>query len=141
MAASLSFRPNTLLVLSPFVDRTALPNPLLNRTQFSALSAHKPFLRGSLHVAKFGFKPGPLPHPDDGVFRELFSRAESVLYTIADAAVSASDTATTTGATKQNNDWLSGITNSMETVLKVTWRRDCLFLCFSTSGIEINVLY
>ncbi|WRX16486.1 Membrane insertase YidC/ALB3/OXA1/COX18 - like 1 [Theobroma cacao] len=120
MAASLSFRPNMLLVLSPFVDRTGPPNPLLNRTQFSGFSAHRPFLRGSLPVAKFGFKPGLFPEPDayEGVIRELFTKAESVLYTIADAAVSSSDTITTTTSTKQN-DWLSGITNSLETILKV----------------------
>ncbi|XP_021293076.1 ALBINO3-like protein 1, chloroplastic [Herrania umbratica] len=120
MAASLSFRPNMLLVLTPFVDRTGPPNPLLNRTQFSGFSAHRPFLRGSLPVAKFGFKPGLFPDPDayEGVMRELFTKAESVLYTIADAAVSSSDTITTTTSTNQN-DWLSGITNSLETILKV----------------------
>ncbi|XVF43833.1 hypothetical protein PTKIN_Ptkin02bG0072000 [Pterospermum kingtungense] len=122
MAASLSFGPNMLHVLSPFVDRTGPPNPLLNRTQFSGFPAHRPFLRGSLSVAKLGFKPGLFPDPDasEGVIRELFTRAESLLYTIADAAVSSSDTITATSATtKQNNDWLSGITNSMEAVLKV----------------------
>lgn len=122
MTASLSFRPNMLLVLSPFVDRTGPPNPLLNRTQFSGLSAHRPFIRGSLSVAKFGFKPGFFPDPDasEGVVKELFTRAESLFYTIADAAVSSSDTiTTTTAATKQSNDWLSGIAGSMEAILKV----------------------
>ncbi|XP_022776223.1 ALBINO3-like protein 1, chloroplastic isoform X2 [Durio zibethinus] len=122
MASSLSFRPTMLLVLTPFVDRTGPPNHLLNRTQFPGFSARRPFLRGSLSVAKFGFKPGLLPDPDasEGVIRELFTRAESLLYTIADAAVSSSDAiTTTTTTTKQNNDWLSGITNSMEAILKV----------------------
>ncbi|KAL1135441.1 hypothetical protein V6Z11_A12G173600 [Gossypium hirsutum] len=123
MAFSPSFRPNMPLVLSPFLDRTGPPNPLLNRPQFPGFSARGQFLRGSLSVAKFGFKPGLLPDPEasEGVLRELFTRAESLLYTIADASVSSSDTiATTTSATsKQNNDWLSGIANSMETVLKV----------------------
>ncbi|KAB2052971.1 hypothetical protein ES319_A12G156100v1 [Gossypium barbadense] len=123
MAFSPSFRPNMPLVLSPFLDRTGPPNPLLNRPQFPGFSARGQFLRGSLSVAKLGFKPGLLPDPEasEGVLRELFTRAESLLYTIADASVSSSDTiATTTSATsKQNNDWLSGIANSMETVLKV----------------------
>ncbi|XVF85115.1 hypothetical protein PTKIN_Ptkin17bG0092400 [Pterospermum kingtungense] len=73
-------------------------------------------------MTKFGSKPGLLPDPDasDGVISCLFTRAESHLYTIADAAVSTSDTITTTAtATKQNNDWILGITNSMETILKV----------------------
>ncbi|KAK8627470.1 hypothetical protein V6N13_135081 [Hibiscus sabdariffa] len=118
MASSLPFGPSVLL-LSPFVDRTGPPYPLLNRPR---LSDHRPFLRGSLSVAKFGFKPGFLPDPDvsEGAIRELFTRAESFLYTIADASVSSPDTITTTTTTaKQNNDWLSGIADSMETILKV----------------------
>lgn len=65
---------------------------------------------------------GQLPDPEavEGTIRELFGRAEGVLYTIADAAVANSDNvATSTAATKQDGDWLSGITNYMETVLKV----------------------
>ncbi|KAJ4710950.1 Inner membrane ALBINO3-like protein 1, chloroplastic [Melia azedarach] len=111
MATSISVQPN--LVLSPFPHRTATQYPLFRRTQFD----HKPFLRGSLSVAKYGLRPDP--GSSDGVIKELFGllgRAESLLYTIADAAVSSSDTVTTT---KQNSDWLSGITNVMETVLKV----------------------
>ncbi|KAL5762268.1 hypothetical protein ACOSP7_018532 [Xanthoceras sorbifolium] len=109
MAASLSLQPN--LVLSPFPHRTVTQNPIFHRTQFSH---NKPFLRGSLSVAKLGFRPDP--ETADGVLRELLGRAESLLYTIADAAVSSSETVATT---KQNSDWLSGITNGMETVLKV----------------------
>ncbi|KAK9021661.1 hypothetical protein V6N11_011640 [Hibiscus sabdariffa] len=122
MAFSLSLRPTMLLVPSPFLDRTGPPNPLLNRTQVPGLSARRQFLRGSLAVAKLGFKPGLFPDPDasEGVISELLARAESLLYTVADAAVSSSDTVTTTtAATTKQNDWLSGITNSMETVLKV----------------------
>ncbi|KAK8714887.1 hypothetical protein V6N13_042232 [Hibiscus sabdariffa] len=111
-----------LLVPSPFLDRTGPPNPLLNRTQVPGLSARRQFLRGSLPVAKLGFKPGLFPDLDasEGAISELLARAESLLYTVADAAVSSSDTiATTTAATTKQNDWLSGIANSMETVLKV----------------------
>lgn len=108
MSNSLSVKPN--LVLSPFPCRTATQNPLFNRTYF----AHKPFLRGSLSITKVGFKPDP--QSVEGVIKELFGQAENFLFTIADAAVSSSDTVTTT---KQNSDWLSGITNVMETVLKV----------------------
>ncbi|KAF2301748.1 hypothetical protein GH714_028886 [Hevea brasiliensis] len=108
------------LVFSPFPDRTRTPNLLLPRAQFASLSTHKPFLRGSACVARFWFKPGLFPDGDgaaEGVITDLFSRAESILYTIADAAVSNLDTVTAT--TKQNNDWLSGITYYMESVLKV----------------------
>lgn len=59
--------------------------------------------------------------------RELLGRAEGFLYTVADAAVnSAPDASTAAGATveaaKQRN-WLSGITDYMEFVLKVGWYR------------------
>ncbi|XP_041012138.1 ALBINO3-like protein 1, chloroplastic [Juglans microcarpa x Juglans regia] len=124
MATTFSlYRPN--LVLAPFPSRTATPYPLLllPRTNdyfyHNGLSRHKPSLRGSLAVARLGFNSGFFPGPDsvESVVGELFGRAESVLYTIADAAVSNSDTVTST--TKQSNDWLSGITFYMESVLKV----------------------
>lgn len=61
------------------------------------------------------------PHlPDfetaEGLSRELFGKLEGLFYTVADAAVS-SDAAAQ--SSKQNGDWLSGITGYLETVLKV----------------------
>ncbi|KAG8061734.1 hypothetical protein GUJ93_ZPchr0003g18651 [Zizania palustris] len=50
---------------------------------------------------------------------ELFGRVEAFLYTVADASVSASPEVALGGAKEAAGDWLSGITNSMETVLKV----------------------
>jgi len=53
---------------------------------------------------------------------DLLGRVEAFLYTVADAAVSAEPVVTAAdGGTKEAaaGDWLSGITNSMETVLKV----------------------
>ncbi|CAI0425816.1 unnamed protein product [Linum tenue] len=127
MAASL---PSVLphVVLPPFTDRTrpAGPsNPLIHRSYFpptTGLSSHKTFLRaGSLCVARFGFRPGLFPDPDESVVRHLFDKVESVIYTIADAAVTANLDAvdSTTTAAKQNSDWLSGITGYLESVLKV----------------------
>ncbi|KAH9772864.1 ALBINO3-like protein 1 [Citrus sinensis] len=107
MATSLSIHQN--LILSPFPNRTDIQTPLFTRTHFGL----KPFLRGSICVAKFGLRPDP--NSADGV-KELLGVAERLLFTLADAAVSSSDAVTTT---KQNSDWLSGITNVMETVLKV----------------------
>mgnify|MGYP000140798461 CR=1 FL=1 len=54
-------------------------------------------------------------------FPELVTRAEGLLYTIADAAVSAtSDAAVSVDASQQQNrDWLSGLTDGMESILKV----------------------
>ena len=47
---------------------------------------------------------------------ELLMRAEGFLYTIADATVSADPAVATT---QQNRDWLSGLTDGMESILKV----------------------
>ncbi|KAJ9708714.1 hypothetical protein PVL29_000638 [Vitis rotundifolia] len=94
------------LHLSPFPHRTSIRTPILHPSHFPGLPN-----RRSLGVARFGFRPF---HSDgaDAVIGDLFGRVETLLYTIADAAVSASDG-------KQSGDWLSGITNYMETVLKV----------------------
>ncbi|KAK7280927.1 hypothetical protein RIF29_08503 [Crotalaria pallida] len=120
-----------LSLLSPsspnLLNRTNNNNPLFHRPHsnyaFSASTSTstKQFLRGSLSVARFGFHPGFLPEPDSAghVIRDLLGRAENLIYTIADAAVSSSDAAAVTSTAKQSNDWLSGITNYMETVLKV----------------------
>jgi len=74
-------------------------------------------------VAKFGFlNSGQLPDPEkvEGTIRELFGRAEGLFYTIADAAVANSDAvASSSDTAKQSGDWLSGITDTLETVLKV----------------------
>lgn len=112
MATSLSLKPNLSLSVL-----TTNRRPHFHRTHFNGFPSRTPPLRGSLCVAQFGFKPDLLPDPDMAqvVIKELFGKAESLLYTIADAAVSSSTTVTT----KQNTDWLSGITNYLETVLKV----------------------
>lgn len=70
------------------------------------------------------FSPGPLLPDLEGVdelVREVLGRAEGVIYTIADAAVSSSDAAAAAAGqdSKQSADWLSGITNTLESVLKV----------------------
>lgn len=120
MANSISIGSST--VLSPFPDSTRFRtiNPILRRTQVGNLTKHhKPFLRGTtLTVARFG--PGQVQFPDPENFRGLIDRAEGIIYTIADAVVSATPDSgiTTTASTKQSNDWLSGIANYMETVLK-----------------------
>ncbi|GMH31100.1 hypothetical protein Nepgr_032943 [Nepenthes gracilis] len=118
MSTFLSLGPH--LILYTFPTRTSTTqNPLFHRTQFSRQSNSKTLLRGALAVANFGLlNSGQLPDPEnvEGVVRELFGRAEGFLYTIADAAISNSETVSTT---KQNSDWLSGITNYMESILKV----------------------
>lgn len=51
-------------------------------------------------------------------FPELVARAEGFLYSLADAAVS-TDPAVVDTAQKANGDWLSGLTDGLEAVLKV----------------------
>ncbi|KAK2999513.1 hypothetical protein RJ639_023279, partial [Escallonia herrerae] len=117
MAALSSFGPN--LVFSPFQDRTRTLNPNPHRTHFVGLNHHKPFPRGSAGPARFGFGEAQFPDPEgaEGLLRDLFGRAEGLFYTIADAVSASPEDVTTT--TKQSSDWLSGITNYMETVLKI----------------------
>lgn len=124
MAALLPCAPN--VVSAPLGNRSTCHFPHRPYSHAFSGSTARHFLRGSLTVARFGFKPDFLPEPDEaeGVLRELFGRAEGLLYTIADAAVSSSsssssDTVAASYAAKQSNDWLSGIANYMETVLKV----------------------
>ncbi|MCO5600331.1 hypothetical protein L7F22_054441 [Adiantum nelumboides] len=49
---------------------------------------------------------------------QLLERAEGLLYTIADAAVS-TDTSVADTVQKTNRDWLSGLTDGLEAILKV----------------------
>ncbi|KAI4336644.1 hypothetical protein L6164_015144 [Bauhinia variegata] len=119
MATLLSCGPN-ILVSAPLSDRTrSLLHPPHAPCHAFSHSNQFQFLRGSLSVARSGFKPDFFPEPDGAgeLVRDLFGRAEGLIYTIADAAVSYSDTVTTT--TGQSNDWLSGITSYMESILKV----------------------
>lgn len=120
MSTFLSFRPHSLL-LPPLIDRSRASsnNFSLHRNYFS-FSNHKPFVRGSVGMVKFGFRPPQSSLHDfdgaDGLIQHLFGKVEGLLYTVADVAVSASETI---NESKQNGDWLSGITNLMESVLKV----------------------
>ncbi|KAG6512243.1 hypothetical protein ZIOFF_030340 [Zingiber officinale] len=105
-----------------FRSSAPLPSllPLRRRRDLFGLDSGRPspdYLRGSLYV-----RAGLSPHlPDfeatEGLARELFGRVEGLLYTIADAAVSSSDVVEK--SSKQSDDWLTGITNYLETVLKV----------------------
>lgn len=70
-------------------------------------------------MARSGLNLNSFPDPEaaESLVWDLLGRAEGFLYTVADAAVSSSSDAAT--ASKQSGDWLSGITNYLETVLKV----------------------
>ncbi|XP_062110530.1 ALBINO3-like protein 1, chloroplastic [Humulus lupulus] len=124
MNTVLPHRPSLVLAPAPVPVPNRTQNPLFRRTHYFGFAPlPKPGLRGSLAVAKLGFKPEFFPDPDsaEGFVRELFGRAEGLLYTVADAAVSSSSVSTSDTVTtaKQSGDWFTGITNYMETVLKV----------------------
>ncbi|AEE30540.1 OxaA/YidC-like membrane insertion protein [Arabidopsis thaliana] len=110
MSSTISLKP-THLILSSFSTGKVLQ---FRRSRFS----HTPSSSSSRYrtlVAQLGFRPDS--------FDFIKDHAENLLYTIADAAVSSSETfesvAGTTTKTTQSNDWFSGIANYMETILKV----------------------
>lgn len=109
-------------LLSPFLGRTRTLAPVSGRTLFRNFTFQKPLLRrGNFGVARCGLGQVPFPDPENAelVIKDLFGRVEGFLYTVADAAVNSSDAVDAVSTTKQNSDWLSGITNAMEVVLKV----------------------
>ncbi|KAL9241153.1 hypothetical protein vseg_015295 [Gypsophila vaccaria] len=98
--------------LRPNPTRTRPQSPLFNR------STRFPNPRTTTVVAKLGFmNSAQLPDPEH--VKELFGRVEGMLYTLADAAVSNNNDIVVESTSKQNGDWLSGITSSMESILKV----------------------
>ncbi|XP_043724823.1 ALBINO3-like protein 1, chloroplastic [Telopea speciosissima] len=116
MATFFCLRPHSL-VLSPTVDKTRHVNRLLHRTSHG-FSNKKSLLPCKVGVVRSSLSPDSFPDPESAetLVRQLFGRAEGFIYTIADAAVSSSDSVT---ATKPNGDWFSGITGYLESVLKV----------------------
>lgn len=116
MGSSISLTPTNLLFSSFSTSRVLH----FRRSRFS----HRPSSSSSscrTIVAQFGFRPGSFPDPVDSL-DFIKDHAENLLHTIADAAVSSSDTFESVAGnttTNQNNDWFSGIANYMETVLKV----------------------
>lgn len=116
---------------SPFAPAVATSNLLVSQFPLhlprrSFVFPRQTFHRSTLCIARLGFG-----HDFQPEFVHLLANAESFLYTVADAAVSLSsspDSVAADSAAKQNSDWLSGITDYLETVLKV--RIFCQFVDF-----------
>ncbi|KAI4368465.1 hypothetical protein MLD38_017021 [Melastoma candidum] len=111
---------------SPFSLAVSAPNlrlfPLspFPRRGFVFPSAQPSFHRSILCVPRLGFSHHHHDFPPE--LSHLLSKAEGFLYTLADAAVSSSsspDLVAADSSAKQSSDWLSGITDYLETVLKV----------------------
>ncbi|KAK4492044.1 hypothetical protein RD792_002834 [Penstemon davidsonii] len=105
--------------------RTLISSPSFLGTPLPSLSRHGHAKHISTRV-NFSFQELPPIHSFDGSsidFKAIFERAESVLYTLADAAVAAdpagvasSDSA---AAAQKNGGWFGFISDAMEVVLKV----------------------
>ncbi|XP_077227545.1 ALBINO3-like protein 1, chloroplastic [Tasmannia lanceolata] len=110
MASFLLSQPHPL-ILSPITQRTRPSNPLYPQTHSFFKKKSNLRIGDSVMVR---FHPSPSfqnPEIAEGLIKELLGKAEGALYMIADAAISSDS--------KQSGDWLSGITNYLESVLKV----------------------
>ncbi|KAK9090247.1 hypothetical protein Sjap_023424 [Stephania japonica] len=120
MEGFLTFQSHSI-ALKPSIQphNTILASP--NRTRFNfGFSNRKPSLRSSNSFVRFSMSspmPPELPESIDGWVHDVFGRVEGLVHTIADAAVASS--AGSVGGEKQSGDWLSGVANLMESVLKV----------------------
>lgn len=109
-ASSLGFSASPSLC-SPFRRLSFDPLSSRIRQDFNFSSSNAFLVRSSMEQLDIGERIGrSLP--------EIAARAEGFLYTLADAAVSA-DPAAVDAAQKANRDWLSGLTDGLETVLKI----------------------
>ncbi|XP_058093867.1 ALBINO3-like protein 1, chloroplastic isoform X2 [Magnolia sinica] len=103
----LSYRP---LLFSPLRPWITLQH---HRNHYGFFKQRLPLV-GSSHVVRIGRNPESV----GDLIGELFGRAQGLVYTtIADVADASSDSSS--NLAKSNLDWLSGITNYLETVLKV----------------------
>lgn len=114
---------------SPFLLSRSHASFLIARTRWTRRPLGFPRGRGTSLAATLG----PEDFSDLHAAPELFRRMEGWLYTLADAALTANSSPDVAGTLveegqKQGRDWLSGITDSMEAVLKV-------------SGFRLLVLY
>ncbi|XVF05531.1 hypothetical protein REPUB_Repub05bG0180100 [Reevesia pubescens] len=108
----------TLISSQPFI-RTPLPSSSISRHGGFYTLPHRRLASTRVRLS-FNEIP-PIPSFDSSVdFQALFTKAESLLYTLADAAVAADPTAGSTDAAAQKNGgWFGFISDAMEVVLKV----------------------
>lgn len=104
------------LVLSPSFESRRSLRAVPERRHIGNFTIQK---RANLGVVRLGLGQVPIPDPENAelMIKDLFGTVEGFLYTLADAAVTSSQTL---DASSHNSDWLSGITNAMELVLKVS---------------------
>ncbi|XWS53144.1 hypothetical protein CRYUN_Cryun11dG0132600 [Craigia yunnanensis] len=110
----------TLISSQPFIG-TPLPSSTISRHVGLYTLPHRRLVSTRVRLS-FNEIP-PIPSFDSFVdFQSLFTKAESLLYTLADAAVAADPAATAAGSTEavaqKNGGWFGFISESMEFVLK-----------------------
>ncbi|OMO67735.1 Membrane insertase OXA1/ALB3/YidC [Corchorus capsularis] len=111
----------TLISSQPFIG-TPLPLSKLSRHGGLYTLPHRRLASTRVRLS-FNEIP-PIPSIDSSVdFQALYTKAESLLYTLADAAVAADPAATAAGSTdaaaQKNGGWFGFISEGMEFVLKV----------------------
>ncbi|XWS71704.1 hypothetical protein CRYUN_Cryun03dG0161600 [Craigia yunnanensis] len=111
----------TLISSQPFIG-TPLPSSSISRHGDLYTLPHRRLASTRVRLS-FNEIP-PIPSFDSSVdFQALFTKAESLLYTLADAAVATDPAVTVAGSTdaaaQKNGGWFSFISDSMEFVLKV----------------------
>lgn len=110
LASSLGFSASPTLC-SPFRRLSFDPFSSRRRQDFNSSSSNAFLVRSSMeHLETVELMGRSFP--------ELVARAEGFLYTLADAAVS-TDPAVVDTAQKANRDWLSGLTDGLEAILKI----------------------
>ena len=123
-----------LLVLGPSLGTSLKTTIMACQRSFAPPSSRGPSAAAAPRLGfrrlrlRLRLRPAAALGPTDA--GELLGRVEAFLYTVADAAVSAAPEAGG-GAKEAAGDWLSGITNSMETVLKVRLLPSLLPACGS----------
>ncbi|OMO91272.1 Membrane insertase OXA1/ALB3/YidC [Corchorus olitorius] len=111
----------TLISSQPFIGT---PLPLSKLSRHGGLYTLPQRRLASTRVRLSFNEIPPIPSFDSSVdFQALYTKAESLLYTLADAAVAADPAATAAGSTdaaaQKNGGWFGFISEGMEAVLKV----------------------
>ncbi|KAF5174925.1 Membrane protein insertase yidc [Thalictrum thalictroides] len=115
--------------------KTLISSPIFQTTQLPSLSRHNkfpsftPYRKHKDYTTKVKFSLNEIPpiqsfDSSSIDFHGIVSRAEGLLYTLADAAVVATDSVSTTGnstdvAVQKSGGWFGFISEAMEIVLKV----------------------
>lgn len=126
------------LISSPSFIGSPLPSSISRHGIFTL-----PHRRLSSTRVRFSFHDIPPVHSLDSSvdFNAIVSRAESLLYTLADATVAVDSATSTSSATVQKSGgWFGFISEAMEFVLKVTCAAYAIF-CHKCKSMAMTCVY